>query len=218
MEKDSNEQLEHSIQHDEITAKVMQEFTISGESTVFKKHLLNEDILPKNYSIGLIVGNSGSGKSTLLKEFGEEQTFEWDNTKSIISNFISYEVGSERLLSTGLCSIPSWLKPYRILSNGEKHKADLAVLLKDNLVIDEFVSYVDNNSANGLCNSVHKYIHKKRLRGLVFSTLNREIIDYLKPCWVYDTDTRELTINSKIYDITNLKEIEFEKKQHFMEF
>jgi ABC-type ATPase with predicted acetyltransferase domain len=46
-----------------------------------------------------------------------------------------------------LNSVPSWYKPYQVLSNGEKFRADLARKLKSNTVIDEFTSVVDRTVA-----------------------------------------------------------------------
>ena len=199
--------LKHNIQKDSITAKIQKNFTIDGSEVTFVPHQLDKSILP-DFNIGVIVGKSGSGKSILLKEFGEEEKPEWDNTKACASHFKDYKDAEERLLACGLGSIPSWLKPHSILSNGEKHRADLALTLKDNLVVDEFVSYVDNNASLGLCNSIQKYIRDKNMKGIVFATLNREILPYLNPCWVYDTDIRELTINSDIYNTSFISESE----------
>ena len=210
------------IEHDSITEKVLSNFTIEKEEYIeFKEHEIPKDYIPKNFSIGLIVGKSGSGKTTLLKQFGEEKTTEWKPNKAIVSHFNSYEEAEERLLASGLASIPSWLKPYSVLSNGEKHRAVISRTLGSDMVVDEFVSYVDDKAALGLCNSIQRYIRKKDFKNIVFASLNKSLIEYLQPDWIYDTDNKTLTVNSEVYDLTfsteNPGKVEYKKRKHFME-
>lgn len=54
------------------------------------------------------------------------------------------------LSAVGLGSVPTWLRPYPILSNGEKFRADLARVIcsaPKRVVIDEFTSVVDRQIA-----------------------------------------------------------------------
>jgi len=191
------------VKYDEIVNEVCKRFTIEPTEYIeFQKHNIPKDLLPNDWSIGLIIGKSGSGKTTLLKEFGENKTFSWEKEKAIVSHFGTYENAEERLLGAGLASIPSWLKPYNILSNGEKHRADLAINIQSNMIVDEFVSYVDNDTALGLSNSIQKYIRSKKFKNIVFASLNKDLVNYLEPDWVYDTDDKSLSINSNIYDLS----------------
>lgn len=148
--------------------------------------------LPKNFKIGVIVGSSGSGKSTMLKEFGIEEQPIWDNTKSILSHFNTPEEGIQKLSSVGFNSVPSWYKPYNVLSNGEKFRADLARKIASNSVIDEYTSVVDRNVAKAASMALSKYIKNNNIHNVVISTCHRDIIDWLEPDWVIDTDTGEL--------------------------
>jgi ABC-type ATPase with predicted acetyltransferase domain len=148
--------------------------------------------IPKNFNIGVIVGSSGSGKSTLLKNFGIEEKPIWDSTKAIISHFDNPDDGINKLSSVGLNSIPSWYKPYNVLSNGEKFRADLARKLKSNCVIDEYTSVVDRNVAKASSVSLSKYIRNNNISNVVLSTCHRDILDWLEPDWVIDTDSGEL--------------------------
>lgn len=148
--------------------------------------------LPKNFKIGVIVGSSGSGKSTLLQEFGIEEQPIWDNTKSILSHFNTPEEGIQKLSSVGFNSVPSWYKPYNVLSNGEKFRADLARKIASNSVIDEYTSVVDRNVAKATSMALSKYINNNNIHNVVISTCHRDIIDWLEPDWVIDTDTGEL--------------------------
>ncbi len=148
--------------------------------------------LPKKFKIGVIVGSSGSGKSTMLKEFGNEEKPTWDINKSIISHFETPEDGIDKLSSVGLNSVPSWYKPYNVLSNGEKFRADLARKIKSNIVIDEFTSVVDRTVAKAASVSLSKYIKRNNIENVVLSTCHRDILDWLEPDWVIDTDSGEL--------------------------
>ena len=148
--------------------------------------------LPTKFKLGVIVGSSGSGKSTLLKNFGIEESPIWDSNKSIVSHFESPDDAINKLGSVGLNSIPSWYKSYHVLSNGEKFRADLARKLKSNCVIDEFTSVIDRTVAKAASVSLSKYIQNNDLENIVLSTCHHDIIDWLEPDWVLNTDTGEL--------------------------
>lgn len=148
--------------------------------------------LPKQFKIGIIVGSSGSGKSTLLKNFGVEENPIWETNKSILSHFETPEDGINKLSSVGLNSVPSWYKPYHVLSNGEKFRADLARKIKSNVVIDEYTSVVDRNVAKAASVSLSRYIKNNDIHNVVLSTCHRDILDWLEPDWVIDTDSSEL--------------------------
>ncbi len=145
----------------------------------------------KDFTIGLIYGNSGSGKSTLLKEFGIDEENKWERDKAILSHFETPDEGINLLGAVGLNSIPSWYKPYHVLSNGEKFRADLARKLKDGCVIDEFTSVVDRNVAKSTTLSIAKYIRNNGLKNIVISTCHEDIIEWLNPDWVIDTNLGE---------------------------
>lgn len=147
--------------------------------------------IESDFTIGLIYGNSGSGKSTLLKEFGVDEEINWDNNKAIISHFNTPDEGINLLGAVGLNSIPTWYKPYNVLSNGEKFRANLARKLKDGCVIDEFTSVVDRNVAKSTSMSIAKYIRKNGLKNIVISTCHEDIIEWLEPDWVIDTNLGE---------------------------
>jgi ABC-type ATPase involved in cell division len=147
--------------------------------------------LPKDFKIGVIVGSSGSGKSTLLKKFGLEEKPVWFPAKGIISHFETPDIAINKLGSVGLNSVPSWYKPYHVLSNGEKFRADLARKIRSGCVIDEFTSVVDRTVAKAASMSLARYIKNQDIHNVVLSTCHRDILDWLEPDWVIDTDTGE---------------------------
>jgi ABC-type uncharacterized transport system fused permease/ATPase subunit len=148
--------------------------------------------LPSNFKLGVIVGGSGTGKSTMLKHFGVEETPIWQPNKAVISHFNSPEDGIDRLSSVGFNSIPSWYKPYEVLSNGEKFRADLARKIKTNAVIDEYTSVIDRTVAKAASVALSKYIKNNDIHNVVLSTCHYDILEWLEPDWVLNTDTGEL--------------------------
>jgi ABC-type ATPase with predicted acetyltransferase domain len=149
---------------------------------------------PEDWHIGVIVGASGTGKSTIAKElFGQELItgFEY-NAKSVIDDMpkqTKIDDITKMFYSVGFGSVPSWLKPYSVLSNGEKMRVDLAraLLEKDFVCFDEFTSVVDRQVAQTACIAINKAINKTNKK-FVAITCHYDILDWLQPDWVFDTN------------------------------
>lgn len=149
--------------------------------------------LPKD-GIVLIVGTSGSGKSTILKTLGERTHPKVEFYNSVIENFSTPERGEELLLACGLRSIPTWFRTPNTLSNGEHHRFEMALALdQDIATVDEFTSVVDRDTAKSLALSIRKFYDKQgTTEPLYIASCHRDIIDWLDPDWVYDTDLQKL--------------------------
>lgn len=160
------------------------DFDFDGVSE-FAPHFFD---LPKDFCIGLIVGSSGSGKSTILNSLGGEKKVEWDEGKAICSHFSSAQDAAKKFSAVGLGSVREWVKPYRVLSNGEKFRADMARRLGDSAIVDEFTSVVDRDVARSCSVSIGKYCKANNLKNVVFASCHKDIIDWLNPDWVYDCD------------------------------
>lgn len=150
----------------------------------------------ESFNIGLIVGSSGSGKSTSLKQFGKQQDFKWESNQAIVSHFDTPENAVAKLSAMGLNSVPQWVKPYYALSTGEKFRADLAITIDNNAVFDEFTSVVDRTVARSACISFSKYVKKNNLKNIVIATCHRDVVEWLQPDWIFDTDTGTLNRGS----------------------
>lgn len=166
------------------------------EDTFIQRFSGDINIENKSWNVGLIVGSSGSGKSSILKNtFGVPNKIEWGND-SIINNFdekLSCEEIISYLSMVGFSVPPYWLKSYHVLSNGEKMRVDLARILshKNEIAIfDEFTSVVDRDVAKITSISIQKLIRKKHMKFVAISC-HRDIIDWLNPDWIYDTDKKE---------------------------
>jgi GNAT superfamily N-acetyltransferase len=182
------ELLKCSVELDPITSELANafDFPFTGESTFSVPDMPT----PKEgFKIGLIVGPSGSGKSTLLKRFGSEGFFSWGAGRSIASHFASVEDARDRLAAVGLNNVPSWVRPYHALSTGEKFRADMARRLSEGAVIDEFTSVVDRTVAKSCSVSIRRYADAHDVRGMVFASCHYDIIEWLQPDWVLDTQS-----------------------------
>lgn len=154
----------------------------------FKLPDFEAPIRDDSWNIGLIVGPSGSGKSQLLKKhYGTTEEPEWRDNKAIVSEM---ENATEKFGAVGLNSIPTWCTPYRVLSNGEQFRARIARMLDSNTTFDEFTSVVDRTVAKSCCHAIQRYIRQKDIKGVVFASCHRDIIEWLQPDWTYDTLTQ----------------------------
>ncbi len=164
----------------------------------------------EDWSIGLIVGPSGSGKSTVAREaFGGDlyRAEPWPEDRAVIDCFGDTPVRKvvELFTSVGFGSPPSWVKPYSVLSNGERFRCDLARALaarhrpSDNemkpiLAFDEFTSVVDRNVARVCSAAIAKGVRRGDLPcRFVAVTCHYDIAEWLEPDWVLDMATGRLT-------------------------
>ncbi|HEX6961068.1 MAG TPA: GNAT family N-acetyltransferase, partial [Lacipirellula sp.] len=87
--------------------------------------------LEEPWDVGLIVGPSGSGKSTVARQAYASELYrgaEWPADKAVVDCFGELPVRQvvELFTAVGFSSPPSWVKPYAVLSCGEKFRCDLA--------------------------------------------------------------------------------------------
>lgn len=111
--------------------------------------------------------------------------------------------------SVGFASPPSWLKPYGVLSNGEKMRCDLArAILEDNelIVFDEFTSVVNREVAKTSSYAISKAV-KSANKKFIAVACHKDIIEWLEPDWIYDTDSHNFFIQreSTIAQKSNLR-------------
>ena len=152
-----------------------------------------------DWQIGLVVGPSGSGKTSIGKKiFGGEALWEpdWPADQPIIDVIDSsgdFNAVTGSLASVGLGDVPSWLRPFQVLSNGEKFRANLARLVSEcpgNVVVDEFTSVVDRQIAKIGALAFQKAWRRTKKK-VVLLSCHYDVIDWLEPDWVYDTQKGE---------------------------
>lgn len=152
----------------------------------------------KPWSVGLILGPSGSGKSTILRDvFGSPADMAWTGA-GVVDDFppsLSVEKISQVCQAVGFNTIPAWLRPYAILSNGEKFRVELARRLIESdgiTVIDEFTSVVDRQVAKIASHAAAKYIRKTGGQ-LVAASCHYDIVDWLQPDWLFEPAGMQFT-------------------------
>lgn len=174
-------------------AAVMDKFSIQDNN--LDEHFEgNLDIEDKDWQIGVIYGNSGTGKSTIAKHlFGDSYFYSNDwGSNSIIDDLPGSIADITSMLnSVGFSSPPSWLKPYSVLSGGEKMRVDLAKALLSSvqlIVFDEFTSVVDRNVAKIGSYALQKSIRRNKEKKFIAVSCHEDIIDWLEPDWVFNTN------------------------------
>lgn len=193
--------------------QVMTDFDLKPEHTQ-EFFSGNIDIDGRDWHIGAIVGGSGTGKSTIAREvFGDNYIrgyqYHADAVLDDMPEGVSVDEIERVFSSVGFASPPCWLKPYAVLSTGEKMRVDLArAILSDRemVVFDEFTSVVDRQTAKTASLAIQKAI-RRRDGKFVAVACHKDILEWLQPDWVYDTDAKSFfglrgATNTPEYELT----------------
>jgi len=184
------------------------------------EHVADLPLEGMDWKIGLIVGPSGSGKTSLGSKIfdngGIHDLYDnWDSSKPIIDCICpdgDFNKVTGSLAAVGLGDVPAWLRPFNVLSNGEKFRAGLARLIcekPNKVVVDEFTSVIDRQIAK-IGAAAFSKSWKKGNGQIVLLSCHYDIIEWLEPDWVYDTREarfsrdclRRPKINLEIYKVT----------------
>jgi GNAT superfamily N-acetyltransferase len=182
--------------------------------------------LTEEWQIGLIVGPSGSGKSTIAREAyatGSANSAlytsaDWPSDRAVVDCFgdVSMRHVVDLFTAVGFGSPPSWVKPYHVLSGGERFRCDLARALSKGLgagdsglqcrqppvpspqpplvAFDEFTSVVDRNVAKVCSAAIAKGIRRGHIPcRFVAVTCHYDVAEWLEPDWVLDMAVGELS-------------------------
>jgi GNAT superfamily N-acetyltransferase len=187
---DDAEPVSSRAQVDDVTTELVGGFDFAWDGDSRFVPALVPHNLPEDYGIGVIVGASGSGKSMMLRDFAVPSEPDWSPDRSIASHFDSPEDARSRLLAVGLNSVPAWVKPYNVLSTGERFRADLARTIGTGAVVDEFTSVVDRAVAESASCALSRWVETQGARRLTIATCHRDVIPWLRPDWIIDLDTR----------------------------
>jgi ABC-type hemin transport system ATPase subunit len=163
--------------------------------------------LEEPWQIGLVVGPSGSGKTTLARRlFGPSlyQPGDWPPDQAVIDAVgpLPTRQLTALLTAVGLASPPSWIKPYQVLSGGERFRCDLARALAlaraaaaaagaggapPLVVFDEFTSVVDRTAAQVGAAAVARAVRRAQPEcRFVAVTCHYDVAPWLEPDWVLD--------------------------------
>ena len=199
-------ELKHDIKNDKYTEYVCETFDIQNKNQSNLIIEANLENLPKEWNVGVVYGGSGTGKTTILKNyFNKEMDISYfDNSKSLISNFdwLEPKEATFLLTSMGLSSVPTWLRSFDKLSNGEQYRANLAYIVgkaKNNevILIDEYTSVVDRDVAKAMSNALQKYIRTSNKK-IVLASCHFDIMEWLQPDWIYSPQKGRLEIAPRL--------------------
>lgn len=209
-------------------------FNVTGDQG--SRHEVDVDcpIDDSDWKIGIIVGPSGSGKTSIGKRLWSgsclHDSFQWDPGKPLIDDIapgadLAKVTGA--LSSVGLGTVPSWLRPYQVLSMGERFRADMARILlssPNQIIIDEFTSVVDRQIAQVGALAFSKSWKKTKGQCILLSC-HYDIIEWVEPDWVLDTKYWEFQrgslwrrpeIKLDIYEAGGAWAWKFFEKHHYL--
>lgn len=144
------------------------------------------------WQIGVVVGPSGSGKSSIGAAFGHAYSPNWPADLPVIDAIApggDFNAATGALSAVGLGSVPTWLRPLHVLSNGEQFRATLARLVceaPELAVVDEFSSVVDRQIARVGAGAFAK-AWRRTGKKVVLLSCHYDILDWIEPDWVFDT-------------------------------
>lgn len=170
--------------------------------TVTERFTGEIDLSNDKWNVGVIVGPSGSGKTTIARQLfpgAIDASFAYIS-ESVVDDMpdsICIDEIVKIFNSVGFSSPPSWLKPYSVLSNGEKMRVDLARCLleeREISVFDEFTSVVDRTVAKIGSAAMSKAIRRNDKK-FIAVTCHYDVLEWLEPDWIFDT--KSMTFSKK---------------------
>lgn len=157
---------------------------------------------PEQWNVGLIVGRSATGKTTIARElFGVYEDFAF-GPRSIVDEMpesATVEDIAKMFTLVGFSSIPSFLKPYAVLSQGEQMRVRLAKAFlsgEKRIVFDEFTSVVDRDVARIVSTVVAKAARHLDIQFIAVSC-HYDVEEWLTPDWVFSTDEMQQRVGEK---------------------
>ena len=182
------------------SARVRSLFNVTPEQSETFIASVQIPVDEEGWQIGLIVGPSGSGKSTIGRAafgpscFRHSSSFRWSKDRPIIDEIApsaGFNDVAASLSAVGLGSCPSWLRPFHVLSTGERFCATLARVLLEGgsrVVIDEFTSVVDRQVARIGAMAFSKAWRRTKGRQIILLSCHRDIVPWVQPDWILDTE------------------------------
>lgn len=173
----------------------------------------------RDWRIGLIVGPSGSGKTSLARRLFERELAirrrrtDWAADRAVVDGFGDLPIKqiTSLLTAVGFGSPPAWVRPYHVLSGGERFRCDLARALARGVArangggseresaggglpivaCDEFTSTVDRQVGRCCSAAVARAIRGGAVPcRFVAVTCHYDIAEWLEPDWTIDMATQ----------------------------
>lgn len=180
-------------------ARALGLFNVSSQDAAEFSFDVDVPLEVDGWRIGVVCGPSGSGKTSIGRALEQVGWVEWGTEpwgrKAIIDEISpdgSFDYVTAVLASVGFGTVPSWIRPFHVLSNGERYRAELARLLAEkdrtNVYYDEFTSVLDRRVARiGAQAFAKAWRREKSSRRVIFLTPHRDVLDWLQPDWAIYT-------------------------------
>ena len=171
-----------------------------------------------NWNVGVIYGASGTGKSTIANYLWPNdyiRSFHYSD-KAVIEEMpadLETREITRVFNSVGFATVWSWLKPYDVLSTGEKMRVDLARAIlekRDLIVFDEFTSVVNREVACVSSYAISRAVRKMNKK-FIAVTCHRDILNWLEPDWSFCTDDMSFSKKNFRGQKLNCKSIDVER-------
>jgi ABC-type uncharacterized transport system YnjBCD ATPase subunit len=168
-------------------------FDLAADKTSRLQWTVSLPLEERPWNIGLIAGPSGCGKSTIARHFWPDhihRDFSWPADASLLDAFsaqLPIKDVTALLSAVGFSSPPAWLRPFHVLSTGQKFRVTLARLLAETpelAVMDEYTSVVDRTVAQIGSAALAKVIRQRGQR-FIAVTCHDDVEAWLQPDWVY---------------------------------
>ena len=105
------------------------------------------------------------------------------------------ELAMERLGCVGLNSMPTWLRPYAALSNGQRARAHVSRALTSGLALDDFGSTVDARNASVCAAGIARSVRYRGLERVVLASVHEELLPWMGADWAYFPAIGRLVLN-----------------------
>jgi ABC-type lipoprotein export system ATPase subunit len=154
--------------------------------------------IPESWNVALVYGASGSGKTSMIHKLFGDDIFKTviDEEKPIINQLpdhLSYDECAAILSGIGLNSVPCWVRPVKTLSNGQRARAEAALLMTqsdDIIFIDEWTSVVDRTVAKAMSHCLQKFARKHNKK-IVLLSCHYDVLEWLVPDWLIDCNEQK---------------------------
>lgn len=173
--------------------KISDAFGIGIDENV-KQVILKDFTIPTDFTVLYITGMSGSGKSSLLnvmkKEYNFNEVIFDEQTDKPIVDCIGTDLENALyyLNIVGLGEAFLYVKPYKLLSDGQKYRFKIAKLIESNQevwCIDEFCSFLDRTTASIVSYNLQK-VARKLNKKVIVATAHNDLQKYLQADYVVD--------------------------------
>lgn len=174
--------------------------------------------IPDNWNAGLVYGASGSGKTTMIKKLFGDNIFKTALNEELpiinqLPEAFNYDECAAILSGIGLNSVPCWVRPVKTLSNGQRARAEAALLMTQSeeiIFIDEWTSVVDRTVAKAMSHCLQKFARKFNKK-IVLLSCHYDVLEWLVPDWLIDCNEQKFHIKQNDnFFFTEREKLQFE--------